>query len=227
MPKIKEKAVILLSGGIDSATTLYWAKDKYKCFCLIFDYNQRHKKEINCAVRLAKLNNCPYEIVKFNLPWKGSSLLDEKIPLPERSIKEIKLEKTPPSTYVPARNTIFLSFGISYAETIGANYILIGANAIDFSGYPDCKPEYYKEYNKLIKIGTKSGGKIKILTPLIEMTKAQIIRLGKELKVPYELTWSCYAGGDKPCQSCDSCKLRNKGFKEAGIKDPLFFKNIC
>jgi 7-cyano-7-deazaguanine synthase len=202
-----KKAIVLLSGGIDSTTTLYYAKSKgYNCHALIFDYGQRHRRELRSAVAVAKRAKVPYQIIKISLPWKGSSLLDKKIKVPvRRKMKGI------PSTYVPARNTIFLSFALSCAEAIGAQTIFIGANAIDFSGYPDCRPEFYKAFQKVIKKGTKKK-KIKVLTPLINMTKAQIIKLGMKLKAPLNITWSCYKGGKRPCGVCDSCKLREKGF---------------
>jgi len=157
-------------------------------------------------VAVAKRARIPYQILKINLPWKGSSLLDRKMKIPARG----KLWGIP-STYVPARNTIFLSFALSYAEAIGAGAIFIGANAIDFSGYPDCRPSFYRAFQKVIKAGTKVR-KIKIFTPLIRMTKAQIVRLGMKLGAPLDLTWSCYKGGEKPCGVCDSCRLRQKGF---------------
>jgi len=218
-----KKAVVLLSGGIDSATTLYWAKKQgYSCFCLIFDYGQRHKREINSAEKIAKKAKAHYEIIKISLPWKGSSLLDKKIKLP---ITNYQLPITTiPSTYVPARNIIFLSFALSFAESINAQAIFIGAHNQDYSGYPDCRPEFYQAFNKVIVVGTKAGvekNKIKIYTPLIQKTKAQIIKLGARLGVPFELTWSCYQGGKSPCGKCDSCYFRAKGFQEAGIEDPL------
>jgi 7-cyano-7-deazaguanine synthase len=218
-----KKAVVLLSGGIDSATTLYWAKKQgYSCFCLIFDYGQRHKREINSAEKIAKKAKAHYEIIKISLPWKGSSLLDKKIKLP---ITNYQLPITTiPSTYVPARNIIFLSFALSFAESINAQAIFIGAHTQDYSGYPDCRPEFYQAFNKVIVVGTKAGvekNKIKIYTPLIQKTKAQIIKLGARLGVPFELTWSCYQGGKYPCGKCDSCYFRAKGFQEAGIEDPL------
>jgi len=217
-----KKSVILLSGGLDSTTTLYYAKSKgYKTFCLIFDYGQRHKKEISQAVKIAEKSKSKYHIVKINLPQKSSALLDKNIPLPEnRNIIPDEI----PTTYVPARNIIFLSFAASFAESIGANAIFIGANAIDYSGYPDCRPEFFRSFNKTLKEGLKAGvegNAIKIHTPLIRKTKAQIIRMGFKLKVPYHLTWSCYKGGRKPCGACDSCVLRAKGFDEAGVKDPI------
>lgn len=212
----EDRAIVLLSGGLDSATTLFLAKSKgYKTYCLIFDYHQRHKKEIQCAVKLAKVTQSPYKIVKIGLPWGGSALLDKTIALPknrQRMTQEI------PVTYVPARNIIFLSFAASYAEAVGASVIYIGANAIDYSGYPDCRPEFYRAFHQVMKRGLKTGvtgQTIRIETPLIRKTKADIIRLGRRLNVPYELTWSCYAGGAKPCGVCDSCILRKKGFQEA------------
>jgi len=216
-----KKAVVLLSGGVDSSTTLYWAKSRgYKCFCLAFDYGQRHKKEIKSARAIARKTECLLYVIKINLPRKGSSLFrnSEKIPSP-KSLAEIKSRI--PSTYVPSRNTIFLSVALNYAETIGARAIFIGANAVDFSGYPDCRPQYYRAFRKLAKLGTKCGieGKpINIFTPLVNMNKAQIIRLAARLRVPLDLTWSCYAGDKKPCNKCDACLLRKKGFTEAGIR---------
>jgi 7-cyano-7-deazaguanine synthase len=209
-----KKAIILLSGGIDSTTTLYLAKKQgYKCFALIVDYGQRHKREIKSAVAVARRAKVPYQMIEIDLPWKGSSLLNKKLKIPVRkSLKGI------PSTYVPARNTIFLSFALSYAEAMGAKAIFIGANAIDFSGYPDCRPAFYKAFRKVVKTGIRKHG-IGIKTPLINMTKAQIIALGIKLKAPLELTWSCYKGGRKPCGVCDSCKLRQKGFSQLGIRD--------
>lgn len=217
----KQKAVVLLSGGLDSATTLYYAKDKgFDCRCLIFDYGQRHKKEVAQAKKVAKSAKCGYEIIKLALPWKGSALLDKNIQIP-KSLSRKKNEIPP--TYVPARNTIFLSYATSCAEAIGAKAIFIGANAVDYSGYPDCRPEYYEVFRQVIARGTKAGlnGGIKVVTPLINKTKAEIIKLGMRLGVPYGLTWSCYEGAAKPCGVCDSCRFRAKGFTEAGLKDPI------
>jgi len=219
---MSKKAVVLLSGGLDSTTILYHAKTKgFTPYCLIFEYGQRHRKEIYKAKRIAKQAKCHHQLMNITLPWQGSSLLDKKMRLPRQ--KEIDFGKIP-STYVPARNIIFLSFAASYAEAIGAKAVFIGANAIDYSGYPDCRPEFFKAYQSMLAKGLKTGvqGKtIKIHTPLVQKTKAQIIRMGMKLNVPYNLTWSCYQGDKKPCGKCDSCLLRQKGFEAANIKDPI------
>ena len=218
---MSKKAIVLLSGGLDSATILYEAKHKgFKPYCLIFEYGQRHRKEINLAKKLAESIKAPYECVKIAMPWQGSSLLDSSMKIPEKLSTS---ENDIPSTYVPARNIIFLSFAASYAEAVGAEAIFIGANAIDYSGYPDCRPDFFNAYKEVMKKGLKTGVKgknLKIYTPLLRKTKAGIIRMGMKLKVPYELTWSCYKGGRKPCGVCDSCVLRAKGFKEARVSDP-------
>lgn len=224
---MSKKAVVLLSGGLDSATTLYFAKAKgFQCYCLIFDYGQRHKKEIASAKKIAARAGCAWQIIKLSLPWKGSSLLDKKLKIPEfsNSTNSINLSNSIPLTYVPARNIIFLSFALSCAEAIKASSIFIGANAIDYSGYPDCRPGFYRAFIRAVNLGTKAGVEgrgFSIFTPLIKMTKAGIIKLGTRLKVPYELTWSCYQGGRKPCGKCDSCNFRARGFQEAGYRDPL------
>lgn len=244
-----KKAVVLLSGGLDSTTILYYAKSKgFTPYCLTFEYGQRHSKEIDQAKKIAGQARCRYRLMKIALPWQGSSLLDKTIRLPlngninrgtrrswfvPRGIKKSGYRATShklrttikiPSTYVPARNIIFLSFSVSYAEAIGAKAVFIGANAIDYSGYPDCRPEFFKAYQSMLALGLKAGveGKtIKIHTPLIRKTKAQIIKMGMKLGVPYGLTWSCYQGRKKPCGKCDSCHLRQKGFETLNIKDPI------
>jgi 7-cyano-7-deazaguanine synthase len=219
------KAVVLLSGGLDSAVTLYLAKRRgFFCHCLIFDYGQRHKKEIESAKRIAKTAGCPYRILKIQFPWKGSSLLDRNIKIPQKSARPNKRKENIPSTYVPARNIVFLSFALSFAEAMGAKAIFIGAHMQDYSGYPDCRKDFFQAFGGLINRGTRSGveGKgIKIFTPLIDRKKSQIIRIGRRLGVPFELTWSCYQGGNKPCGRCDSCFFRAQGFAQAGIPDPL------
>jgi 7-cyano-7-deazaguanine synthase len=215
-----KKAVVLLSGGLDSATALYWARARgYQCSCLIFDYGQRHRKEIQCARKIAAAAKSKAVVLPIQFPWKGSALTDRKIRIPKNALGKTKI----PATYVPARNTVFLSFAAACAETVGAHAIVIGANAVDFSGYPDCRPAYYRAMRNAIRKGTKTGveGKsITILTPLIQKTKPQIIRLGIRLGVPYRLTWSCYQGGKSPCGLCDSCLIRADGFRRAGFLDP-------
>lgn len=215
-----------MSGGLDSATTLYLAKAKgYECFCLIFDYGQRHRREIAAALKVAKRAKCKYRVIRIDLSWKGSALLDKKLKIPElANLRTQELKNRIPSTYVPGRNIIFLSFALSFAETIGASAIFIGAHVQDYSGYPDCRPQFYRAFSKVIVTGTKAGvekRRIEIKTPLINKNKAQIIRLGSRFRVPFGLTWSCYKGVRRPCGKCDSCYFRQKGFEEAAIKDPL------
>ncbi|OQB12739.1 MAG: 7-cyano-7-deazaguanine synthase [Candidatus Omnitrophica bacterium ADurb.Bin205] len=220
--KIKaRKAVVLLSGGLDSATVLYLAKNKgYEPVSLIFDYGQRHRKEIEAAKNISRKAEVPYRIEKISLPWGGSSLLgkNNKIPRFGKS-----LPNKIPSTYVPARNIIFLSFALSLAESLKAEAVFIGAHSLDYSGYPDCRRNFLTAFSRAAALGTASGVNkqgIKIIAPLINKRKSGIIKLGARLKVPYRLTWSCYEGGKLPCGKCDSCYYRAKGFKEAGIKDP-------
>ncbi len=209
MKTMKKKAVVLLSGGMDSATTLFYAKKKgYKTYSLIFNYRQRHKKEIIFAKRIARLAKSRYFVLDIKLPWKKSALLDKKISIPEqRNLSSRKI----PLTYVPARNTIFISFALSFAEAIKASSIFIGANARDFSGYPDCRPIYFKRFNAFLKKATKDKH-IKIEVPLLYKTKKEIVGIARKLKVPLERTWSCYRGGKKPCGKCDACRFREKGF---------------
>jgi len=217
----RKKAVILLSGGLDSTTMLYSViHKKYKAYCLILDYGQRHKKELQQAKKIAKYAKVEYKLVKMTLPWQGSSLLDRSIKIPMR--KKVNPKRIP-STYVPARNIIFLSYAVSFAEAIHASDVFIGANALDYSGYPDCRPEFIEAYQNVVKKGLKTGVEnktIKINAPLIKKSKSQIIKLGESLNVPYHLTWSCYKGLKKPCGVCESCLLREKGFSEAKRKDP-------
>jgi 7-cyano-7-deazaguanine synthase len=209
-----KKTVILFSSGLDSTTVLYYARNKgYDCHCLIFDYGQKHKKEVENAISILQEISVPFYKVELALPWSNDALTNSEKSLPLRKTVEADI----PATYVPGRNTIFLSYGLSYAQSINAQTIFIGANALDYSGYPDCRPEFIEAYNNVLK---SLGLDIKVLAPLMKLTKAQIIKMGTELNVPYGRTWSCYSGGDKPCGKCDSCLLRAKGFEEAGLKDP-------
>ncbi|MCE2720932.1 MAG: 7-cyano-7-deazaguanine synthase QueC [Dolichospermum sp.] len=220
------KAVILLSGGLDSSTVLYQAKaDGCQCYAISFDYQQRHRKELNSALTLANTAGViEHQVVNFDLrQWGGSALTDDKINLPQqRSLAE--MADNIPVTYVPARNTIFLSFALGYAEAIAAERVYIGVNALDYSGYPDCRPDYIQAIQEVFRLGTKqgrSGQPIKIIAPLIDLKKTEIIQLGNQLGVPWHLTWSCYAGNDIACGVCDSCQLRLAAFAELGLKDPL------
>ncbi|MFO8110256.1 MAG: 7-cyano-7-deazaguanine synthase QueC [Thermoplasmata archaeon] len=218
------RGVVLLSGGLDSATVMGIADSEVENIsALTFLYGQRAEKEIECAKKLAEY----YRVEKhqiLNIPLSdltASSLLKggEEIPVEEND--EI------PSTYVPARNMILLSYGVSHAESVGADAVYIGANAVDFSGYPDCRPEFYRAFQKAVDEGTKRGvGEIpiEIRVPLQNMSKKQIIQRGYELGVPYDLTWSCYRGDEQACGACDSCRLRLKGFKEAGLGDPIEYE---
>jgi 7-cyano-7-deazaguanine synthase len=222
------KAVILLSGGLDSSTVLYQAKaDGCQCYAISFDYQQRHRKELNSALMLANtVGVIEHQVVNFDLrQWGGSALTDDKINLPQqRSLAE--MADHIPITYVPARNTIFLSFALGYAEAIAAERVYIGVNALDYSGYPDCRPDYIQAIQEVFRLGTKqgrSGEPIKIIAPLIDLKKTEIIQLGNQLGVPWHLTWSCYAGNDIACGVCDSCQLRLAAFAELGLKDPVLY----
>jgi len=219
---LDRQAVVLLSGGLDSTTTLAHALDKgYTCHTLSFDYGQRHRIELKAARKISrKLGAESHRVVKVGLgAFGGSALTQQDIPVPrKRSAKSIG--EGIPVTYVPARNTVFLSLALAYAETLGAYDIFIGVNALDYSGYPDCRPEYIRAFQRMANLATKAGvegGRFNIHTPLIKLTKARIIKLGLSLGVDYSLTISCYnpSTDGTPCGVCDSCLLRKKGFKEA------------
>jgi 7-cyano-7-deazaguanine synthase len=222
------KAVILLSGGLDSSTVLYQARqDGYICYALSFDYQQRHQRELIAAQKIAKLAAvAEHQVVNFDLRrWGGSALTDRSIDLPiDRDLGQMATEI--PVTYVPARNTIFLSFALSYAEVLGAERVYIGVNALDYSGYPDCRPDYIQAMQAVFTLGTKQGREgqtIAISTPLIQLPKTAIIQLGDRLGVPWAETWSCYGGDELACGVCDSCRLRLAAFAELGRTDPLAY----
>jgi 7-cyano-7-deazaguanine synthase len=225
----KKKAVCLVSGGLDSAVTAFIAKKQgYDIYALSFRYGQRHTKELSCAKKISKAIGAENHIIlTVDLEKIGrSSLLKSSSQKIENHMVEDIDGKTIPSTYVPARNTIFLSFALAYAETINADAIFLGINAIDYSAYPDCRPAYIKMFQKLSNLATQQaieGKTIHIKTPLLYLTKAEIIKRGKQLNVPFSDTWSCYRGNLKACGRCDSCLLRLKGFKEAKVKDPLLY----
>ncbi len=228
-PMIKEKkAVVLSSGGLDSTTAMAIAKDEgYEIYSLSFSYRQRHALELEAARRVAQaLGAREHMVIHLDLgKIGGSALTDATIDVPKARSEE-EMKKEIPITYVPARNTIFLSFALAWAEVLGASEIFVGVNAIDYSGYPDCRPEYIKSFedmaNLAIKATVEGKMRITIRAPLIKMTKAEIIRKGMELGVDFQLTHSCYdpSPEGKACGQCDSCLLRKKGFREAGIPDP-------
>ena len=220
------KAVCLLSGGLDSATCLAYARrEGYECYALSFDYGQRHRIELDAARRVAACFGAARHVVaRISLDAFGGSALTADIPVPKaRSLAE--MGHGIPVTYVPARNTIFLSFALAWAEVLESSDIFMGVNALDYSGYPDCRPEFIEAYQRMANLATRAGvegrTRLAIHTPLIQLTKAQIVMLGRELGVPFGLTHSCYdpLPGGGPCGQCDACLLRRKGFEEAGIED--------
>lgn len=231
MAKEQKRAVILVSGGLDSATVLAIAKKNgFEAYAISFHYGQRHQFELKCAEHVARgLGARQHVVVAFDLRTFGGSALTSDIAVPkDRPVEE--MSQGIPVTYVPARNTIFLSFALAWAEILGASDIFVGVNALDYSGYPDCRPEYIHAYEHMANLATKAGvegrKKLTIHTPLIRMTKAEIVRTGLELGVDFSLTSSCYdpSPDGKPCGACDSCVLRKKGFAEAGVEDPLLRK---
>ena len=223
-----KKAVILYSGGLDSTTCLAMAKaNGFEPYALSFSYGQRHSFELDRAREYApKVGAVEHRVVDIDLRQFGGSALTTDIEVP----KDRPIDDAIPITYVPARNTIFLSYALAWAEVLGATDIFIGVNALDYSGYPDCRPEYIAAYESMANLATKAGveqGGLKIHTPLINLTKAEIIRQGLELDVDYSLTHSCYDPTDAglSCGLCDSCQLRLKGFREAGLPDPIEYSN--
>ncbi|MCH2669073.1 MAG: 7-cyano-7-deazaguanine synthase QueC [Gammaproteobacteria bacterium] len=221
-----KRAVILVSGGLDSATVLWQAKALgFSCFALSFDYGQRHRLELEAATKVVESAGADeHRILKLDIgAFGGSALTDISIPVPEEEQDGI------PVTYVPARNTIFLSMALAWSEVIGAKDIFIGVNAVDYSGYPDCRPEFVSSFEKLANIATKtsmeSDDLIRIHTPLIDLGKSEIIQLGTKLGVNYSLTISCYQPDvdGKSCGKCDSCRIRSKGFYDLGIPDPTIY----
>ncbi len=220
-----KKAIVLLSGGLDSTTTLAIAQSKgYTCYALSFRYGQRHSIELAAAKKVAQaLKVVEHKIFDIDLSvFKGSALTDDNIDIPKSSAAGI------PVTYVPARNTVFLSISLAWAEVLHIQDLFIGVNAVDYSGYPDCRPEYIKAYQYMANLATKAGvegQKLVIHTPLISLSKAEIIKLGNDLGVDYSLTVSCYSADEqgRACGMCDSCRFRKQGFIDAGIADPTIY----
>ena len=214
-------AVCLLSGGMDSAVASAIAKSEgYILHAITFDYGQRNKKEMEAACKIAEWLGAEHKILKADLRQIGGSALTDEIEVPEKG-------EGIPVTYVPARNTIFLSYALAYAEVMDAEAIFIGVNSVDYSGYPDCRPEYLEAFQKMADLALKrsvEGKPIKIKAPLLYLPKAEIVKRGIELGVPFEKTWSCYREGEKHCGRCPACKLRKKAFKEANVEDPTEYE---
>ncbi|PLA74759.1 7-cyano-7-deazaguanine synthase QueC [Hydrogenovibrio sp. SC-1] len=227
----QKKAVVLLSGGLDSATVLAVAQSQgYECHTLSFDYGQRHKVELHAAQALANhFKVASHRVMQMNMhAIGGSALTDNLIDVPIEGVEDNQI----PVTYVPARNTVFLSYALGLAEVLEADDIFIGVNAVDYSGYPDCRPEYIAAFETLANLATKAGvegHRMHIQTPLISLTKAQIIQTGVQLGVDYSQTVSCYQANEngQACGVCDSCRLRKQGFKEAGIADPTRYVTLA
>ena len=222
------RAVVLLSGGLDSATALAVARDEgFECYALSFDYGQRHDRELESARRVADaLGAKQHLVLRLDLRAIGGSALTADIPVP-KSRSESEMGAGIPVTYVPARNTIFLSHALAWAEVLESSDIFIGVNALDYSGYPDCRPEYIEAFECMANLATRAGVEgtmqLRIHAPLIALSKAQIVQRGTELGVDFALTWSCYEprADGRACGRCDSCLLRRKGFSEAGLRDPV------
>ena len=228
-----KKAVILVSGGLDSATTLAIAKEQgYDCYAMSFNYGQRHQVELESAkVVSSSMGAIEHKVVNLGLgDIGGSALTDDNIAVPQNTDEDISIHI--PVTYVPARNTVFLSLALGWAEVLGAEAIFIGVNAVDYSGYPDCRPEYIAAFQTMANLATKKGVEgqlIKIETPLINLTKAEIIQKGTSLGIDYSKTLSCYAPDTegKACGLCDSCRLRRQGFEDANLPDPTSYSKIA
>jgi 7-cyano-7-deazaguanine synthase len=222
-----KKAVILVSGGLDSSTVLAMAKQQgFDCYTLSFDYGQRHRSELSAAAKVSEAMQVEaHKVVSLDLGTiGGSALTDTNIDVPEYETTGI------PVTYVPARNTVFLSIALGWAEVLGANDIFVGVNAVDYSGYPDCRPDYINAFEQMANLATKAGvegNKLTVHAPLIDMTKGQIIQAGLKIGVDYTVTVSCYQADEEgaACGVCDSCRLRKQGFIDAGLKDPTRYKN--
>jgi 7-cyano-7-deazaguanine synthase len=222
------RAVVLLSGGLDSATAFAVARaDGFECYALSFDYGQRHGRELDSARRLATaLGAKEHLVLRLDLRAIGGSALTADVPVPKGRSPEA-IGSGIPVTYVPARNTIFLSHALAWAEVLESQDIFLGVNALDYSGYPDCRPEYIEAFERMATLATKAGvegrSRLTIHTPLIRLSKAQIVQRGSELGVDFGLTWSCYEPqpDGRACGLCDSCLLRHKGFAEAGLRDPV------
>lgn len=218
------RAIVLLSGGLDSATCLAWAMQRYECETLSFAYGQRHSSELDAAKRFAATMDVPHRVINIDLrSLGGSALTDDAIDVPENEPDGI------PVTYVPARNTIFLSYALAVAEVTNSQAIVIGVNVVDYSGYPDCRPEYIDAFARMAALATKAGvegNPLMIETPLLHLSKANIIRLGTELGIDYALTVSCYQADaeGRACGRCDSCRLRRQGFIDAGLADPTHYQ---
>ena len=219
---------MLLSGGLDSGTCLAIASQDHEVHALTIDYGSKHSRELDSAGRLATYYRvASHRILKIDMSAiGGSSLTDERVLLDTGKMLD-EIGKEIPSSYVPARNMAFLSLAVGLAEVVGASKIFIGANSVDFSGYPDCRPEFIESFQRTAELGTKAGveGKpIRIIAPLLSMSKTEIVKKGKELKVPFQMTWTCYAGGARACGKCEACLLRLEGFKKAGMKDPIRYE---
>ncbi len=229
MTNVVKKAVVILSGGLDSSTCMGVAQEQgYTIYALTFDYGQRHQREIEAAKEIAKY----YDVVEHQIvvmPFfrqiGKSALTDDRIEVPKEGVNPEAI----PVTYVPGRNLIFLSLATAYAETVEASAIFIGVNALDYSGYPDCRTEFIEAFQHAAQIATKTGVQgltLSIETPLQQLSKADIVRLGTRLNVPYSLTTSCYQGEEEACGECDSCRLRLEGFRQAGLVDPIAYRKI-